>query len=427
MSTWDAKEYLMAESQNLVVNCTELAILADLLTWDSDKTEMVEEFARTKMCTGKSSISEPASCVRWGDSVAGAVPGIVFDLLSDEAVADILAKAEQNIRDPTAFKELTDKIEAAGFAAQTTERLAEVAREVAASSQLFSGGQAAKLVEMIPFSSDQFKLVTLIEQRLTGLTCQQVIAILEHVGSLSAGDYSNAKLGVLDKIKVNIVDGHKKAEILDSFWGSSLKEARIILQDVCVKSKNNPVFGVVKGDPIVIVVDKSGSMAAQFTLQEKSWTRNSFCDQELENVVNGLSEGSRFNIITYSSSANMVFPDVKYATEENKKAAIDAVRKVPASGGTNSQDALDLAYAMTTMPEQIYFLTDGKPNTPANTILASIPTVPPLSDIPVNGIVFILPGGDPVARQFMKDLADMTGGFFRAVEDDPEGTNDQTR
>lgn len=205
------------------------------------------------------------------------------------------------------------------------------------------------------------------------------------------------------------------------------KKAAVELEDVCPVSKNNPVFGVVKGDPVIIVVDKSGSMQSKFTLDGKEWTRNSFCNEQLAEVLTGLSPQSRFNVITYSSGVSKVFTDVVQASKDNVESAIAKVRSVPASGSTNSEAALRAAYENPTDPQQIYFLTDGRPNTTPSSILSQVDAWDKGRHIPVNGIVFLMPGGDEVAKKFMFDLSEKTHGAFNAIEEAPGGDNDNSR
>jgi len=64
---------------------------------------------------------------------------------------------------------------------------------------------------------------------------------------------------------------------------------------------------------------------------------------------------------------------------------------------------------------QIYFLTSGQPDGGADQILKNIGDFDKGRNIPVNSISFIMPI-DPEAKQFVKDLAKKTGGFFRPIE-----------
>merc|ERR1712086_302678 len=105
------------------------------------------------------------------------------------------------------------------------------------------------------------------------------------------------------------------------------------------------------------------------------------------------------------------------------------------SAKINSMEALQLAYATADLPSQstdnrqhplrdyglaatkdapqIYFLSSGQPDGGARHIFENIGEFDKDRNIPVNSIAFIMPA-DPVAKQFVKDLARTTGGFFRS-------------
>merc|ERR1719491_2295060 len=63
---------------------------------------------------------------------------------------------------------------------------------------------------------------------------------------------------------------------------------------------------------------------------------------------------------------------------------------------------------------QIYFLTSGQPDGGARQILDNIDEFDNGRNIPVNSLGFIMPA-DSKADQFVKNLANKTGGFFRSL------------
>jgi len=108
------------------------------------------------------------------------------------------------------------------------------------------------------------------------------------------------------------------------------------------------------------------------------------------------------------------------------------------SSGRNSLGALRLAYATIDLPSQqtdnalhtvhdqeplvvpermpqIYFLTSGQPDGGASQVLDNIDVFDNNRNIHVNSIAFVSPAY-PAAKQFAKDLANKTGGFFRSLE-----------
>merc|ERR1719401_1136139 len=89
--------------------------------------------------------------------------------------------------------------------------------------------------------------------------------------------------------------------------------------------QNNPVFGVVKGNPVIFVVDESTSMDTNFTLGNDTLTRRKFCHRQLETVLKGLPNGTHFNVIRYSSSAVKVFENPVPVSRANIDIAVGPV------------------------------------------------------------------------------------------------------
>jgi hypothetical protein len=328
---------------------------------------------------------------------------------------------QTGIRNEAEMAALVGKIEAVLL--NQDDKLDVINEEIKTHKEQFTGPQLVQLMGLFSFDSTKAAVATTLEQYITGVTCEQVVAAIKDV--LQPTD----KYEIIRAMKANIIDGQYKSAIVaaNTFNKAEVEE---LLRDVGagIPPKNNPVFGVIKGNPVVFVIDESGSMDTKFKLNGKTYTRREFCHDELENVLKGLPQvaGSKFNVIAYTASVGKAFPDVVSVSDENIAEAMQYVKHF-GSGTTNSYGALDEAYKMKTSPEQIYFLTDGQPNGGTKHILEQIPAWDEGRNIPVNSIAFIMPGGDSKAKQFMKDMAEKTGGFFRAVEEDPNGQNDQSR
>jgi len=104
-----------------------------------------------------------------------------------------------------------------------------------------------------------------------------------------------------------------------------------------------------------------------------------------------------------------------YATAHLSSQQVDKRGPAPAYFGslehTRDRGSLEMIKDL----PQIYFLTSGQPDGGARQILDNISQLDKGRDIPVNSIAFLAPG-DLVAKQFVKDLANKTGGFFRSIE-----------
>jgi len=214
-------------------------------------------------------------------------------------------------------------------------------------------------------------------------------------------------------------------------------------------------------------VDNSTVMDAKLTLGNDTFTHREFCHNQLEIVLKGLPNGTYFNVIEYSSFTGKIFQKPVLVNKANIDAAMEAVtrtwrsnytpgqdptemhRNIKAfalnfkyqlnpSTKTNSMEALQLAYAtaaltsqqkgdwqdrsheleglfVSTNSPQIYFLASGQLDGGSHQILNNIKVVDNGRNMPVNSIAFMMPD-DSEAKQFVKDLANRTGGFFRSIE-----------
>ncbi len=104
---------------------------------------------------------------------------------------------------------------------------------------------------------------------------------------------------------------------------------------------------------VTIVVDRSGSMRGEKIKQALAAATQ---------VVNGLADGERFNIIDYSDSIASFAPSPMVKDARTTKEALAYIGAIQANGGTNIHDALLEALspkaAEGTLP-MVLFLTDG--------------------------------------------------------------------
>ncbi|MBR9919514.1 MAG: VWA domain-containing protein [Bacteroidetes bacterium] len=105
---------------------------------------------------------------------------------------------------------------------------------------------------------------------------------------------------------------------------------------------------------ITFVLDASGSMAGPKMEQAKKALL--FC---LEN----LNPGDRFNIVRFSTEAEALFPTLQLNTSDIRRKAREYIEDLQAIGGTNMEEALDLAFSQDQGKRlsMVIFLTDGKP------------------------------------------------------------------
>ena len=84
----------------------------------------------------------------------------------------------------------------------------------------------------------------------------------------------------------------------------------------------------------------------------------------LRQVIGGLNDGDRFNVITYSTGVVPLWDEPKDATNATRKEATEFVEAIRPTGGTNIDGALKMALSQPGkpgMPRVLLFLTDGRP------------------------------------------------------------------
>ena len=182
-----------------------------------------------------------------------------------------------------------------------------------------------------------------------------------------------------------------------------------------------------KGRNVVFCVDFSKSM--QSDAAGGGGTRIAALKKELERSIKSLPSGMNVSVIFYSTTAwtidtkgdtphlsgfkgNGKVPEVVWypASERLKGVVIDAVRTMPAVGGTAWYPPLRMAFAMNPRPDILYLLSDGQP-TDADYVLQKMDDLNP-DGVPIDTIAFELPG-TPAAR--LMEIAQETGGKFSMI------------
>jgi Ca-activated chloride channel family protein len=114
-----------------------------------------------------------------------------------------------------------------------------------------------------------------------------------------------------------------------------------------------PLDQLVGRREVVFVVDISGSMSGQPL---------SLCKQAMREALSQLRPADTFNVVTFASGTNRLFPKARRATQDTVREARSFVDRMKAGGGTYMADAV--AEALTPDVEKgrdryVLFLTDG--------------------------------------------------------------------
>ncbi len=160
--------------------------------------------------------------------------------------------------------------------------------------------------------------------------------------------------------------------------------------------------GKVLPKDIVFVFDRTGSMSGEKIEQAKEALK--FC-------VERLNPEDRFNVVAFNESPDLLWRDLRLATEENKREAVRFIDGLTAQGGTNINEAL-----LTTLPlladrerpRFLMFLTDGLPTVGETNIERILANVRKANEARVR--IFVFGVGYDVNAVFLDRLANENSG-----------------
>lgn len=108
---------------------------------------------------------------------------------------------------------------------------------------------------------------------------------------------------------------------------------------------------------VVVVFDHSGSMVGAKMRQTRA---------AVQYVLKNLNAADRFNVVPYNDAVESIFAKMREASPKNVASALDEIDRIDASGGTNIDEALQIAFGLlgkgkSRRPRYVLFLTDGQP------------------------------------------------------------------
>ncbi len=144
--------------------------------------------------------------------------------------------------------------------------------------------------------------------------------------------------------------------------------------------------------------------------------------KELIPAIRGLSEDSRFTVVTFENRIGMWMQELKPATPANKNLAIAFINQLESGGGTNIYGSLEKAFELAGEGardpdkepgvETIFLLSDGEPSsgkvTSNSGILQAIRDWNPKKRIRIHTIGL----GEDCDKDFMQSISDENGGQF---------------
>jgi len=161
----------------------------------------------------------------------------------------------------------------------------------------FDSSQIVEILNLYSFSKDKSTIMLTMEPRALGLNCSEGAAIL------GAFQFSSDKKNALAKgilpLLTDVESKEGQSLIINAFSFSSDKKWATTL---LLKSFNrNCVYGRITAKHVVFLVDVSGSMAATFEIEGKSFTRITYiADQLIQVVSKELTSAQSFNVYHFS-------------------------------------------------------------------------------------------------------------------------------
>lgn len=304
---------------------------------------------------------------------------------------------------------------------QSSEKMALLQKSVANDTRVFSGAQIVSILTALPFTDDKVQAMTFMSPFIIGLNTTEFVQVLNVIS------FSSDRITVLKGIKDTLLNAtdENKVFIATTCWSMSSDQqaAYVILRDV---ASRDCIFGSVTALSATFVIDVSGSMDTRFTLNGTTYSRLSYVQQHLSQVISEqLKPYQQFNVIIYSSSARALFSAPVNATTANIKSALTFVGGLRAGGSTNTYAGLQLAFSSSKDTVAVYLLTDGVPDSGlAPRILQAIPQwqAQRAADrqIRIFATAFLL-GPDSAADKqlsaaFMKQVAAITNGVYRNMD-----------
>nr|XP_006244922.1 von Willebrand factor A domain-containing protein 3B isoform X2 [Rattus norvegicus] len=175
--------------------------------------------------------------------------------------------------------------------------------------------------------------------------------------------------------------------------------ARIQRRIKWLQNGSHALFGKAQGERIYVLIDTSCSMKSRLNLVK---------DKIIRFIQEQLKYKSKFNFVTFDGQAIAWREKLAEINEDNLKQALSWIRDIKVGSSTNTLNALKIAFA-DEETQVIYLLTDGRPDQPPEMVMDHVKL---FQNIPICAISFSY--YDEVANEFLKQLAALTGGEFRA-------------
>ena len=173
------------------------------------------------------------------------------------------------------------------------------------------------------------------------------------------------------------------------------------------KQSDTPAGGVdffgtrVRGKYVCFVCDISGSMDGDKLIALRA---------ELTRTIQGLPNGSHFEVIFFSNDAFLLEPDWVLAGTPKARDFMIKIQNVGAGGGTDPTNALTYSFTkLNPIPHELFLLTDGHFGVDPTGILQKYNSGADQTRIHTIGL------GQDVDASLLEEIAKKYGGQYRAI------------
>ncbi len=150
-----------------------------------------------------------------------------------------------------------------------------------------------------------------------------------------------------------------------------------------------------------------GNLAASSI--DKQATKLGSAKRELKPAITGLSENTKFTVVTFSDKAEFWKPELQIADTKTKTLGYAFVDRLESQGGTSALKGLNAAFSVKGV-DTIFFLSDGYPSDGnKESILKEVDKLNKNKKVIIHSIGL----GDDKDEDFMKGLAADNNGFYK--------------
>ena len=294
---------------------------------------------------------------------------------------------------------------------QPAERFQQLVYEMKTSPQAFSGDQVIALAPYFP-GTELVLALHLFDNHLFGFRCDQAAHLLQMIS------VPEQRLDALQVIDENLLDPVNRFQLRNLFPPYLLPQVDQLLGQIRGQSH---IYGSITSSRVIFLIDTSGSMSTEFQTDCGHWfNRLQYVVHDLHKILHHrVQPNLKFNIIHFNTHVHRWKHSLTQTTAHHLKEAEHYLDHLEADGQTNTHDALKMALD-DEETDTIYLLSDGEPSTDMRTILLDLrgwlqqrrnPCV-------IHTIAFLLghTNNDPRPREFMGQIAAMTGGVLRCMD-----------